>query len=659
MVLPGSQLAGLLEIIGHHGSGTLGLRRVILVDVVREHAVGSEVAGHLRNGVLDIADPLGAAARGTVYVVVGRSNVVLQNLVNGGGVQFVLEVVVVVGLFNGKSPAGAFLVAFHPPAIQHGEVHGAVHGRFFAGSTGGLLRTGRIVHPHIHALDHALSQRNIVAGHKHDLADETGILGNIHNLLDQVLTGFIGRMGLTREEELHRLGGIVHNLVQTVQVAEQQRSALIRGKTTGEADGKDIVAERFHNGDDLGRAVMVGQGLVLETLPQEGDELFLQQLLDSPDILVRDTVDAFEAGFIVVMGGESRAEHLGVDGLPLRSAPSGIVHTVGHITHEEFLRQITRIHVREDILRNLAVQHGNTVHILRDVGGQVAHGEFLVAVQRIVLTQGHEGLPVNLQTIRIMADILAQHTLVEGIVTGGNRCMGGEQRTGLHHFQGLAEVQVVFLDVLTQTLQADESGMAFVAVVHLGIQTQLAEGADTAHTQQEFLLETVLPVAAIEVIGNLAVFLTVGLIVGVHQVKVGAAHFHLPQAGGKAAAGESHRSGDPFTVLVQHGNRRDLGEVLGIIIGHLITLGADDLVEITITVQQTHRHQVGVHVGGFLQIVTGQDTQTAAVNLQGSIQTVFHAEIGDGRVCALGLGGHIGVELVQYALHASQEFGIL
>ena len=42
--------------------------------------------------------------------------------------------------------------------------------------------------------------------------------------------------------------------------------------------------------------------------------------------------------------------------------------------------------------------------------------------------------------------------------------------------------------------------MSLVAVVNLWSKAELAESADTADTEKEFLLETVLPIIAIEVI---------------------------------------------------------------------------------------------------------------------------------------------------------------
>ena len=175
-------------------------------------------------------------------------------------------------------------------------------------------------------------------------------------MLDQVLTRLVGRMGLAGEQELDGTLGVVHDLVQTVEVAEQERSPLVGGETPGEADGEDIVPEGVQDGHQFGRRIVVGDALVLQTRADEGDQLLLQVALDLPDLLVGNLVDSLEALLVIVVGLEFLAEHPRVDGLPLRGAPGRIVDAVGYIANEQFLRQIARVHVREDVLAHLAVK---------------------------------------------------------------------------------------------------------------------------------------------------------------------------------------------------------------------------------------------------------------------------------------------------------------
>ena len=67
-----------------------------------------------------------------VYIIINRSDFVLDRGVDGSGIQFILIVLVIVCPFERKSPACALLVALNPPSVKYGEVHDAVHGSLFS-----------------------------------------------------------------------------------------------------------------------------------------------------------------------------------------------------------------------------------------------------------------------------------------------------------------------------------------------------------------------------------------------------------------------------------------------------------------------------------------------------------------------------------------------
>ena len=55
-------------------------------------------------------------------------------------------------------------------------------------------------------------------------------------------------------------------------------------------------------------------------------------------------------------------------------------------------------------------------------------------------------------------------------------------------------------DELAETLKSDECSVSLVAVIYLRVEAELTESTDTADTEEELLLETVLPVSTLEVI---------------------------------------------------------------------------------------------------------------------------------------------------------------
>ncbi len=74
-----------------------------------------------------------------------------------------------------------------------------------------------------------------------------------------------------------------------------------------------------------------------------------------------------------------------------------------------------------------------------------------------------------------------------------------------HYLKGGVEVEMVVLYIVNQTLEVEQGCVAFVAVVELALDAEFLEHEHTADTEHVFLLDTVLPVAAVELMGNLTV----------------------------------------------------------------------------------------------------------------------------------------------------------
>ena len=123
--------------------------------------------------------------------------------------------------------------------------------------------------------------------------------------------------------------------------------------------------------------------------------------------------------------------------------------------------------------------------------------------------------------------------------------------------------------------------MALVAVVDVVPDAHGTQRADAADAEQDLLLEAVLPVAAVEVVGDLTVLVEVGLEIGVEQVEVRAAHLTAPYAGRERAARERHGDRHPVAAGVAHGRYGQLVEVLRLVGRLLRTLGREPLREVS------------------------------------------------------------------------------
>ena len=160
------------------------------------------------------------------------------------------------------------------------------------------------------------------------------------------------------------------------------------------------------------------------------------------------------------------------------------------------------------------------------------------------------------------------------------------------------------------------------------VQADSTQGADSTYTEQNLLLETVLPIATIQLICHLAVLRDIILKVGIEQIQVRTADGHLPDAGVKFASRQLATDSNPLAFSIRYRLGRDLEEVLGVVFCYLVALRSNLLGEVTITVKQANRHHVNIHVAALLEVVACKDAKASGINLQRGIQSVLHAEIG-------------------------------
>ena len=321
---------------------------------------------------------------------------------------------------------------------------------------------------------------------------------------------------------------------------------------------------------------------------------------------------------------ESVGEIAGVEAAQAGRDPGREMHAVCDIADVEFVLEVTRPHVAQDLLRHLAVEPRHPVDLLREVAGQHRHRELFIGVVGVGLAQVDVLLPSDAQHVGVVRHVLADHRLGEGVVPGGHGGMRREERRGADHLQRLREGELLVVHQVADALDADERGMSFVAMEHIVLDAQCAQCADTADTEQDFLLEAVLPVAAVEVVGDLAVFLEVGLEIRVEQVEIRAADLAFPDARRKRTPREGDGDRQPVAGLVAHGRDREFIEILCLVGRLLRPLCRKTLREVTVPVKQAHGCHRDVLVRGLLEVVAREDAQAARVDLERRVQAVFH-----------------------------------
>ena len=232
-------------------------------------------------------------------------------------------------------------------------------------------------------------------------------------------------MCLTGEEELHRIIGVVHQFIETLEVGEEQVSAFVRRKTTTETDDEVIGVHLRECLDDTTRVSLVLHPVVTELILDILDQFALEVHTRLPDDCIGNLCVRFPHLEVRLVSHPLLRQIFRIHFLPLGSGPCRHMDTVGNIVYVEFLGEVTGPYGGEHLLRYLTVQPGYTVGLLTSIEGEDGHGEFLRVILRIGTTHTNEVMPFDTEFWCILRHILVEQTFFEVIVSGRNRGMAG------------------------------------------------------------------------------------------------------------------------------------------------------------------------------------------------------------------------------------------
>ena len=156
--------------------------------------------------------------------------------------------------------------------------------------------------------------------------------------------------------------------------------------------------------------------------------------------------------------------------------------------------------------------------------------------------------------------------------------------------------------------------MTLVAVVDVLLDTEFLQQQHTTNTEQDLLLQAVLPVAAVEGVRDGLVELRVELVVGVEQIKLHTAHVDTPHVCVNIIVCVRHIDDERIAVLIELALNGQGVEVLRLVVGNLLAVHREALGEVSKTIHETYGTHVDIRVGGLFHIVAGKHAQTARID---------------------------------------------
>ncbi len=329
-------------------------------------------------------------------------------------------------------------------------------------------------------------------------------------------------------------------------------------------------------------------------------------------------------------------------------------------------------HVADRVLERRHVGPGSAAELGRDAPVDPAHavdragavqGEprHVEAVALAIAAELEQRLLVHTEILDEPLEMLDEKLGCEDVVAGRDGRMSREHGIRGDSFEGRPERQTRDRQ-LAHALEDHERGMALVDVPDGRREAECAQRAHAADAEHGFLLQAQLAAAAVEHVRDVPVRLGVLLNVRVEQQNGHAADARAPDARHDRAARKRTPHEDLVARAVARGAQR---RVLGFdvdVLGNLLAVAVDVLIEVALPVQQADRDERQPHVAGGLAMVAGEHAEAPGVDGKALVKAVLGAEVGDEVLLpeAAGLVRQrseleIGVELGQHLAVGTQK----
>src|SRR5579864_6100461 len=199
-------------------------------------------------------------------------------------------------------------------------------------------------------------------------------------------------------------------------------------------------------------------------------------------------------------------------------------------------------------------------------------------------------------------------------MTGRNRRMRRENHFAGDARNGAVEIQAFLLHAASNRFKDRKPAVPFVQVQDAWRYAHRLQGAEAANAQQQLLTDSKAVIASIEPRGQFPIFRRVSFDIRIEQKQRAASYLQAPDLGADRARPRLDLHSDRFAFPSNsgfHGHLADVGlEVLFL----LPTVPVQLLPEIALPVEQTDAHQRKPQVGCALDVVPGENSESAGID---------------------------------------------
>jgi len=362
-------------------------------------------------------------------------------------------------------------------------------------------------------------------------------------------------------------------------------------------------------------------------LPGVLQQLGFQDLVHALEDVVRDPVEeALPEGRI----GQARAPsavHVHVEErVPGQAEERAHVHAVGDVAHGALGRRDLGPDVRFVLGGDPGVDAAHPVLVARAAQGERGHVE-AAGVPRGG-PEGEEAPLVDAEPGPEPAEIGPHQGVVEDVVARGHGGVGREDGARRDQLEGAREVEPL-LHLLAAALEHQEGRVPLVDVPDGRREPEGTQRPCPPDAEGDLLLDPGFGVAPVELVGDGPVPGAVPGDVRIEEVEPDVARLRLPHPQEQTPPGEVDRDDDLLPPRVTGGGHRQVGRLHRAVVGDLVPVAEQALVEVALAVEQPHAHEGGAEVAHGLAEVRGEDAEAAGVERHALVEAELGGEVGD------------------------------
>src|ERR1039457_3972843 len=404
------------------------------------------------------------------------------------------------------------------------------------------------------------------------------------------------------------------------------------------------------------------------TSADEPNQTFLLQVVDVPQLLVRDLGDApLPEKFIHQILAPGRREILVIQLRHLVAHPRERVNPVRNGLNSFFAGFQVLENMPPHVIADVAVELADSVAERREMQRKHGQAERLIALAGIRKAEVDKLIHLDANILAVVLVVLADQPGIESFIARGHGRVRRKDRVLGNLLTSLAKARPAFDDI-ANAFEPEERAVPLVHVPTGRLDPERLQRAYAADTEHDLLANAHLPSADIKLARNCPVGGIVLVRVGVQQQYRHATHLRQPDAREHLAVGEIDANCEVAAIVTEQGLDGQARKIIRRVKMLLSSVRLDLLLKVPMLIKRADADEWDSEIARGFTMIAGEHTEAAGIRTQTFVKTEFGREINKraALVARMVLGEprvverlHVRLELALHGLVHAEEHLVL